>query len=170
MDHHELWMPIPGYSYEISSMGRVKSFPNAKRNTTRILHPPIDRDGYRTIVLVKDGIQRRHKIHHLVASAFIRPRRDGEEIDHINGNRQDNRVENLRWVSHDTNMKTSLTRKHMSAAKPKQSVVCVETGEVFESAYDASRKTGLSRCQIRMACIIHSRTAGQKHWKYEGER
>ena len=170
MDHHEIWMPIPGYSYEISNIGRVKSLPNAKRKSTKILSPPLDRDGYRTIILCKDGAHRRHKVHHLVATAFIRARMDGEEIDHINGNRQDNRVENLRWVLRKTNMRTESTRASMSAAKTKQSVVCVETGEVFESAYDASRKTGLSRCQIRMACIIHSRTAGHKHWKYKGER
>lgn len=160
-------MPINGHPlYEISNLGRVKSLPNAKHKTTRILRPPKDRDGYRTIILCDNGKQRRCKIHHLVAEHFIRPRLEGEEIDHINGNREDNRSENLRWCNRLTNMTTDLFRRNASLAKPKRPVICIETDVVYESAHDAARKTGINRCAIMEACNKPSYTAGKYHWKF----
>ena len=100
MKNYESWRVVIGYTnnYAVSNQGRVKSL-----LTGKILKPAINHKGYFTVQLSLSGHRRNMKIHRLVALTFI-PNPDGlPEVDHINGDRQDNRVENLRWVSGSTN-------------------------------------------------------------------
>lgn len=61
---------------------------------------------------------------------------------------------------------TEEARLKMSKAKKKKSVICVETGEIFDSILDAHRQTGISDSNISMACNGKLKTAGGKHWKF----
>ena len=103
--NNELWKEIENYdNYMISNFGNVK---NVK--TGRILKTCADKDGYLTIGLMRFGTGKTHKIHKLVAGAFlIKP--DNEEqvlVDHINRQRHDNHYLNLRWVSKSQNNQNS---------------------------------------------------------------
>lgn len=61
--------------------------------------------GYSRLRIYYDGRYRNYRVHRLVAEAFLENPHDLAEVDHINRHRHDNRVENLRWVSHAQNMK-----------------------------------------------------------------
>jgi hypothetical protein len=99
-----MWKDIDA-NYEISDNGWVLS----KRNGI-ILKPRDDQRGYLGVNLGQ-GSGRSKKIHQLVARAFIPNPENKPVVDHINGNRYDNRVENLRWATYKENANnTAYTR------------------------------------------------------------
>ena len=104
---NELWLPVFGYEglYEVSDYGRVKSLarvvPHARwgeqRIFERLLKPGRDKDGYLQVGLYKEGQKKKCQVHRLVLEAFVEPCPEGEECRHLNGVRDDNRLENLAW-------------------------------------------------------------------------
>lgn len=96
----EAWVDIKNYEglYQISSLGEVKSL---KRNTTheRILIPRIDRNGYLYVILCKNGITKTKKIHRLVAENFIENPENKYSVNHKDGNKLNNCVDNLEWAT-----------------------------------------------------------------------
>jgi len=81
-------------NYSISNLGRVRN-----NKTDRILKPSIDGNGYYTVCLYQDSSVYAKKIHKLVGDAFIQNPLNKKCIDHINNNKLDNNVNNLRWVT-----------------------------------------------------------------------
>jgi hypothetical protein len=71
----------------------------------RILKPGSSATRYFTVALCRDGKPRSHTIHSLIAEAFIGPRPEGADIDHIDGDRKNNAISNLRYVSHKINVR-----------------------------------------------------------------
>ncbi len=123
----EIWNKIAGFDgrYEISNYGRVRSNDmvvngrktNCHKINGRILKPYNDKDGYKCVILCVNQKRTNCRVHRLVAMAFI-PNPDGlPEIDHINGEKTDNRVENLRWATRVTNSNNPITRRRNSIAK-----------------------------------------------------
>lgn len=112
----EIWRDIKGYEgiYQVSSMGRVRGFYFGKE---KMLKPRKDRDGYLLINLHRDGKQYTFRVHRLVAEAFIPNPENKPCIDHINTIKDDNRIENLRWVSIAENNQNPLSRKNLSKGK-----------------------------------------------------
>jgi hypothetical protein len=101
MDTKELWKPIEYNPYMlISSKGRIKRLPHGKEKG-RIQEDFFkDRDGYcRVNVLNKDGKYTNLPIHRLVALAFIENPDNKPHVNHIDGDRTNNTVENLEWVT-----------------------------------------------------------------------
>lgn len=102
----EQWKPVVGYEglYEVSNLGRVKSLArevvghggSTYRIMDRILKPAGGR--YPQVALCKGGTSKSYRIHTLVVEAFIGPRPTGGDytVDHVNKDKKDNRVENLR--------------------------------------------------------------------------
>jgi hypothetical protein len=98
----EIWKAIKGFEgfYEINSLGQVR---NAKNNYLR--KPKINRLGYLTIVLCKEGIGKTAFIHRLIAEAFIPNPESKKEVNHINGCKLDNSIKNLEWCTRHENMR-----------------------------------------------------------------
>jgi hypothetical protein len=113
----EVWRDIPGYegAYQVSNMGRVKSLSRsspivyrdgriAKRTLReKILTPCVNKRGYESLVLRLDGKDHTYEVHRLVAAAFMGPRPEGQETRHLDGNRLNNRADNLAYGTHSQN-------------------------------------------------------------------
>src|SRR5512139_1540463 len=108
MDSEEQWKSIPEYpGYEVSDHGRVRSYycralGGFCQTPQRILRPGVNR-GYE-YVKVASGKRKRIPVSHLVLVAFIGPRPPNAEACHADGNRANNRLENLRWGTHRDNL------------------------------------------------------------------
>lgn len=98
-NNRENFRAVSGYdNYEISDHGRVR---NVK--TGRILKYSIDSHGYRKVNLCLNGKQKNQRIHRLLAQAFLDNPHEYNCVDHIDRNRTNNHISNLRWVTYQMN-------------------------------------------------------------------
>lgn len=100
---NEVWKDVVNYEgyYKISNMGRVKSL--LGRNE-RLMKTHISRNGYVKLDLSKIGQTKKVYVHRLVAQAFIDNPDDKPVVNHINSDKQDNRLSNLEWVTQKENI------------------------------------------------------------------
>jgi hypothetical protein len=107
----EIYKLIEGYeNYEVSTFGNVRNV-----STDRILKPGTDGDGYLIVNLYKDKIKKTCKIHRLVGKAFIENSDNKSCIDHIDRNRINNNIFNLRWASYSENGQNKSIHKNNSS-------------------------------------------------------
>lgn len=188
----EIWRDIIGYEglYQVSNCGRVKSlertFFSGKDGKIKQTYP--ERylknryaNGYVYVGLSKDGHVRKFKVHRLVAMAFIQNENAKPCIDHINGIRDDNRAENLRWVDAFENMNNLHTLKNISDSKMgdknpmkkmKRPVLQIdaETGNIiaeFEGVNEAASVLGFDRANISRCCNLKREKHKGYVWRYK---
>lgn len=113
----EIWKDIIGYEghYKISSLAIIVS---TKNNKTIIRKQPIDNRGYHTVGLCLNGVQKKYTTHRILAKVFIPNPENHPDVNHKNGIRTDNRLENLEWVSRRENV----THGNLRAGKGKNTV------------------------------------------------
>lgn len=111
----EQWKDIPGYEefYQVSSEGRVKSLNYLRTGKEKELKLSLHPQGYLMINLCKNGKIKRLGVHQLVAMAFLGHVPDGQKlvVDHINSNKQDNSVQNLKIVTQRENSSKEVSLK-----------------------------------------------------------
>lgn len=105
----ELFRTVCGYEgkYEVSNMGNVRSLSRStlgrwgkmKTSPGRMLKPSISNVGYLRIDLCQGGKPKHHSVHRLVAIAFVPNKHSKGTVNHINGNKLDNRADNLEWAT-----------------------------------------------------------------------
>lgn len=146
----EIWKDIEeNPNYQVSNHGRVKN-----KHTDRILKPRGAVNDYKQVCLYKDGIGVNRRVHRLVAKAFIPNYAEELQVNHIDGNKSNNYLDNLEWVTRLENMKHAYDnglishRSPMSGQRPKP-VRIIETGEVFESENACARAINGNRRNVQ---------------------
>ena len=153
------WRPIEGYeNYSVSNTGLVRN-----ESTGRYLAFSKDRYGYLHTSLSKNGIVKQFGVHRVVAKTFI-PNPDClATVDHKNGDKEDNNVSNLQWLSYGDN----LEKYWKNHRKP---VVCIESGVVYQSAYHAATELGLTQSHIAEVCNKKRKHEKHLHFEYLQEQ
>lgn len=154
----EIWKDIEGYEdlYEVSDEGNVRN-----KKTGRILKPGKKND-YKFVGLFKNGKSKYRLVHRLVGKAFIPNPDNKPEIDHIDKNRSNNNVDNLRWVDRQENI------DHSRSKLVNQYTLDGHYVATYKSTMEASRQTGVKSSSICLCCLGHPNYshAGGFIWKY----
>ena len=174
----EIWKPVVGYEglYEVSDLGRVKSLNYNHTKSEQILKAEIGKNKGLRVFLWSNQQKQRFLVHRLVAQAFIPNPDNLPEIDHINTDRTDNRVENLRWATRKSNMNNPLTRNNLSTSKLaktyniKPVLQYTPNGKYLKEYIclrEAERLTGIHHSSIMRVCKGKQYSAGGFIWKYK---
>lgn len=185
----EQWKDVVGYEgvYQVSNIGNVRTVQrevwNGKGYVLLLSHPTkqvLNNKGYPCVYLRKNHTTFYTSVHRLVAKAFIPNPKNKPQVNHINGIKTDNRVENLEWCTSGENQahawRIGLQKVRVKAGKPKRPVMQIEvdTGRViaeFPSIAEAGRALGIKSASDIGACCRQCR--GRKTlkgfiWKYKG--
>lgn len=171
----ERWKPIPGYEgiYEASTLGRIRSvsrYINGRWGMTfrksHILSPNDVHDGYQQVKFSINGVKSQPLLHRLVAETFIPNPMNLPQVNHKDGNKSNNRVENLEWCTASENSLHRNRILHRETGRPKRGVICLETGIKYDSSHHASRGMGISQGNIFSVCQGKYQTAGGYHFEF----
>ena len=185
-----VWRDIIGYEgkYQVSDEGQVRNV-----ETGLVLRPGKKPGGYLFVGLAdhrmgKGKRKKYHHVHRLVAQAFLENPEGKSDIDHIDGVKTNNRVENLRWCTRKENVHNPITfekvQKHVEklnkdtehirqlkryAEKQRKPVRCVETGIEYPSCLAAAKALGMGYNNVRLSCIRTAEDRPRNYTNYKGK-
>ena len=167
----EEWKDINGYEglYQVSSFGRVKSLKFGKE---KILKTTTANKGYEQLSLTKNGKCKTYKVHRLVCESFIPNTENKPCIDHINTIRTDNRVDNLRWVTHTENCNNPISKTHYSKCRKgelnhnSKPIIQFSLNGEFIRKYKFMNEIEFNHSHISDCCLGKRKTAYGFIWKY----
>jgi hypothetical protein len=182
----EIWKDVKGWEgfYQVSNLGRVKSVDRFVKRGKKKMHVrelllknTLDSKGYYMVALCdkERGDIKKARVHRLVAEAFIQNPQNKPLIDHLDRNRQNNNINNLRWCTMSENMLNPLTRNfrrdmYIGIERPciYKPVVAIKDGVVvkqYESIKSAI-KDGFTECCISNCCSGRDKTHKGYSWMY----
>lgn len=178
---YEEWRDIQGYEglYQISNYGRVKSLRRKAYNhftKERIMTPVITKKGYYQVRLHNGTNSQGFKIHRLVAKAFIPNSYNVSQVNHIDGNKQNNCVNNLEWVTPKQNMQHAASNGLLRDVSGNNNPNCKPIKQYdlngnfikrWNSMRDIYEVLGIDRHSIRNCCVGNLKTSHNYVWRYD---
>ena len=151
---------ISGYEglYAVSTDGRVYSY-----RKKRFMTPQTERDGYLFVYLIKDKQGTCHKVHRLVAKAYIPNPDNLPQVNHKDEDPTNNDVSNLEWCTAKYNANYGTRNKKLSDLH-KRKVYCVELDRTFDSVGEANTFVGST--SVSDVCRGLLNTTGGYHFRY----
>lgn len=174
----EVWKPVVGFEeyYEVSNLGRVRSLPRKVRckvgyRSVRgtILRSTINNSGYNIVKLSVNQKQKTMLVHRLVAMSFIPNEYNKPQVNHINEDKQDNRVDNLEWATQVENINHG-TAKHRGALKQSIPVRAVSLDGKIELSFVSSAeagRNGFNQRHVSECCRGVLKTHGGFRWSFD---
>lgn len=179
----EIWKDIKGYEglYQVSNLGKVKRiehFDSIGRKKKEKEMSAQEVSGYLRVWLSKGMIRKGYLIHRLVAESFILNLNNKKEVNHKDGDKQNNCVNNLEWVTSSENRihayKKGLAKQTSKRRNDYRSKVVVQilNGQIineFPSVMEAQRQTGFKQGTISNCCRGNQKTAYGYQWSYKSK-
>lgn len=179
------WKDIVGYEneYQINQFGEIRTLKDSpKLKKYDVLKPQISkRNGYVYQMLYKNGKEKLLRVHRLVAMAFLPNPNNLPQVNHKDGNKQNNSVYNLEWCEQSDNMKHAYKnglqipsenqrKAIINTNKLKQKKVCqIKDGEIintFSGISEASRQTKISISCISRCCNLKRKSTNGYEWRF----
>ena len=179
------WKDIVGYEneYQINQFGEIRTLKDSpKLKKYDVLKPQISkRNGYVYQMLYKNGKEKLLRVHRLVAMAFLPNPNNLPQVNHKDGNKQNNSVDNLEWCEQSDNMKHAYKnglqipsenqrKAIINTNKLKQKKVCqIKDGEIintFSGISEASRQTKISISCISRCCNLKRKSTNGYEWRF----
>lgn len=183
-----MWKEIPGYeNYLINELGdiinakrkaNIKHIEKSNHNLIECVHKYKNNSKYEEVVLSRNGNHKRILLHRLVAIAFIPNPENKPFINHKNGIKSDNRIENLEWVTHTENMQHAQNELYIKTSNHHGQSLKIPVVQLdkkskyiksFESITSASVSIGVSAAGICAVCLKNRKSAGGFKWEYEAD-
>lgn len=179
----EIWKDINGYEglYQVSNKGRVRSLDKydsmGRFHKGDIISIRIkNRTGYPCIDLYKNGERKNVNVHRLVAEAFIKNPNNYNVVNHVDGDKTNNCVENLEWCTQSHNIKHAYDNNlhnvdiEKAIKKKKRKVLCHQNNKVYNSITEAGKELNLNISKICQVCKgTRSHTGGYTFEYYNEE-
>jgi hypothetical protein len=178
MENKEIWKDIVGYEsiYQVSNTGKVKSLARKVKNVNGyslikgiILKNRVNKKGYASIDLSFKNNKKCCVVHRLVATAFIPNSDNKPQVNHINGIKSDNRLENLEWTSPKENVKhafdNGLRKKMIGENNPYSKLKNSQVIEIKKLIKDNIKITDIAKMFSVSICAI-SDIKSKKNWNH----
>ena len=168
---YERWKPVVGYEglYEVSNFGRVRSLNYHRSGKQKILKPLVQTKGYLGFTLYKNGCRKQHKLHRIVAEAFIPNTDNLPQINHKDEDKTNNRVDNLEWCDNKYNCNYG-NRTERSAVshcrKINQYKLNGQYIKTWSSMKDIQLELGFYNSRISECCHNKCKSAYGFIWRY----
>lgn len=135
--------------YKITKEGKVISLKNKKE--TEILGE-IDRDGYRRVIIYKNGKRKKFFVHRLVAMQYIPNPENKPQVNHKDGNKLNNSVENLEWVTNKENIRHAMLH---GLSNYERALTKEQVREIKRLFKEKSMKELAEMYDVSLSCIKH---------------
>lgn len=177
----EIWKPVKEFEelYEVSNLGNIRKIgcknQFGKYKLFKEIKPYKNEKGYLRVGLSKNNKRIIKKMHRLVAETFLVNPDNLPEVNHIDGNKQNNRVDNLEWCTHQQNVihswknnlsKVKIGSENHASKKVKQYDKDGRLVKEWECMNDVQRELGINASHIGDVCRGRRKTAGGYKWDF----